>query len=176
MQIRTATQADHPNVMVFYDAMNAEIGRQAFLHIQYRGGFPPNDMVVSAIDNRELFVGEEDGRIVAAYIMNSEADAAYNTVQWQIVAPKDQVCILHALRVDLAYGRRGFARRLVLHSIETATRRGKKAIRLDCLDENEAPQKMYLSLGFRYIGTVPILYEDIGESRDFRLYELVLSN
>ena len=36
--------------------------------------------------------------------------------------------------------------------------------------------KMYLSLGFRYIGTVPILYEDIGESRDFRLYELVLSN
>ena len=64
----------------------------------------------------------------------------------------------------------------ILHSIETATRRGKKAIRLDCLDENEAPQKMYLSLGFRYIGTVPILYEDIGESRDFRLYELVLSN
>ena len=95
MQIRTATQADYPNVMAFYDAMNAEIGRQAFLHIQYRGGFPPNDMVVSAIDNRELFVGEEDGRIVAAYIMNSEADAAYNTVQWQIVAPKDQVCILH---------------------------------------------------------------------------------
>lgn len=28
MQIRTATQADHPNVMVFYDAMNAEIGRR----------------------------------------------------------------------------------------------------------------------------------------------------
>ena len=89
---------------------------------------------------------------------------------------EDQVCILHALRVDPAYRHRGFARRLVLHSIETATRRGKKAIRLDCLDENEAPQKMYLSLGFRYIGTVPILYEDIGESRDFRLYELVLSN
>ena len=66
MQIRTATQADYPNVMAFYDAMNAEIGRQAFLHIQYRGGFPPNDMIVSAIDNKELFVGEEDGRIVAA--------------------------------------------------------------------------------------------------------------
>ncbi len=176
MQIRTATQADYTNVMAFYDAMNAEIGRQAFLRIQYRGGFPPDDMVVSAIDNRELFVGEEDGRIVAAYIMNSEADAVYNTVQWQIVAPKDQVCILHALRVDPAYGRRGFARRLVLHSIETATQRGKKAIRLDCLDENEAPQRMYLSLGFRYIDTVPILYEDIGEPRDFRLYELVLSN
>ncbi len=83
MQIRTATQADHPNVMVFYDAMNAEIGRQAFLHIQYRGGFPPNDMIVSAIDNKELFVGEEDGRIVAACIMNSEANASYKAVQWR---------------------------------------------------------------------------------------------
>ena len=92
MQIRTATQADHPNVMVFYDAMNAEIGRQAFLHIQYRGGFPPNDMIVSAIDNKELFVGEEDGRIVAACIMNSKANASYKAVQWRSDAPEDQVC------------------------------------------------------------------------------------
>ena len=51
---------------------------------------------------------------------------------------------------------------------------GQKAIRLDCIEGNEIPQKMYRSFGFQYRDTVEITYADIGVPRKFLVYERVL--
>lgn len=56
-----------------------------------------------------MVVGQEDGRIMAAYLMNHEADPAYERAHWQAQAEREEVAVLHALRVDPAYGGRGFA-------------------------------------------------------------------
>ena len=45
------------------------------------------------------FVGIEDSRIAAAYIMSHEHDLAYDTVDWQTELPDSEVVTLHALRV-----------------------------------------------------------------------------
>ena len=82
--------------------------------------------------------------------------------------------ILHALRVLPEYGGRGYSKQLVRHAIQTAAERGQKAIRLDCIEGNDIPQKMYQSFGFRYVDTVSITYEDIGVPREFLVYELEL--
>ena len=63
---------------------------------------------------------------------------------------------------------------MVEHAIKTAKQRGILSIRLDCIEGNDVPQKMYMSYGFQYIDTVDITYEDIGVPRKFLLYELVL--
>ncbi len=95
-------------------------------------------------------------------------------VHWQINAAKNEVVIMHALRVLPDYGGRGYSKQLVEHAIQTARSRGWKAIRLDCLKGNDIPVKMYQSYGFKYVDTVDITYVDIGIPMPFHLYELVL--
>ena len=82
--------------------------------------------------------------------------------------------VLHGLRVLPEYGGRGYSKQLVQHAIDTARARKLKSIRLDCIEGNDVPQKMYMSFGFTYIATVEITYVDIGTPREFLLYELVL--
>ena len=95
-------------------------------------------------------------------------------VHWQINAAKNEVVIMHALRVLPDYGGRGYSKQLVEHAIQTARSRGWKAIRLDCLKGNDIPVKMYQSYGFKYVDIVDITYVDIGIPMPFHLYELVL--
>lgn len=73
-----------------------------------------------------------------------------------------------------AVGVPSYSKQLVQHAIDTARARKLKSIRLDCIEGNDVPQKMYMSFGFTYIDTVEITYVDIGTPREFLLYELVL--
>ncbi|MBQ8662627.1 MAG: GNAT family N-acetyltransferase [Eubacterium sp.] len=174
MTIREAKISDIEDLMFFYDKMCEYLGQKAFLPNGNKGGFPPRKMVETAIAEHNQFVGIKDDHIIAAYIMNHEWDAAYDTVTWQIDAKKEAVVTLHALRVLPEHSGFGYARQLVEHAIETAKQRGILSIRLDCIEGNDVPQKMYMSYGFRYIDTVEITYEDIGVPRKFLVYELVL--
>ena len=63
-------------------------------------------MIKDAIKERNQFIGIEDGRIVAAYIMNHDRDEAYHAVKWIIDANDNETVVLHALRVLPEYGGR----------------------------------------------------------------------
>lgn len=174
MEILNADEKDFDELMKFFDYMCTVLGSKDFMPKGNRGGFPSEKMVMEAINENSLFKGVEDGEIIAAYILNHSFDDAYRTVKWGVEAGNDEVLVMHALRVHPDFGGRGISKRLVEHAIKTAEERKMKAIRLDVLEGNTVPEKMYLSYGFKYIGTVPITYEDIGEARNFRLFEYLL--
>lgn len=138
-----------------------------------KGGFPSDEMIKDAIKERNQFIGIEDGRIVAAYIMNHDRDEAYHAVKWLIDANDNETVVIHALRVLPEYGGRGYSKQLVQHAIDTARERNIKSIRLDCIEGNDIPHKMY-TFGFKYVDKVEITYVDIGVPREFLLYEFVL--
>lgn len=171
MQIRKATQADLPALMTFYQEMEQELGKQPFLPQGNRGGFPTRTMVEAAIAAGWQALGEEEGQIAGSYFLDHHGDPAYAFAPWKVEAKPEEVMVLHALRVLPAYGGRGYARALVSHAIETARSLGQKAIRLDCLEGNHVPMKMYLSCGFSHVGTAEITYADIGVPRIFHLFE-----
>ena len=150
------------------------LGEKDFLPEGDKGGFPSDEMVKNAIAEKDQFIGIEDGQIVAAYIMNHDCDEAYHTVRWLTDAEDKEMVVLHALRVLPEYGGRGYSKQLVQHAIDTARERGLKSIRLDCIEGNDVPQKMYMSFGFVYVDTVEITYVDIGIPRKFLLYEFAL--
>lgn len=174
LDIQEAKNEDLQEILSFYNMMCEELGKKDFLPEGNKGGFPPLDMVVSAIKNRELYIGKEYGIIMAAYIMNNDGNPVYDTVKWQSDVPKEQASVLHALRVHPSFGGKGYASQLVEHSIETAKQKGQKAIRLDCIEGNFVSHKMYRNHGFQYIDTVEICYADIGVPRKFLLFERVL--
>ncbi|MGI6203497.1 MAG: GNAT family N-acetyltransferase [Eubacteriales bacterium] len=174
MIIREGRMDELGEIAAFYDEMCRVLDSSPFLPHGNKGGYPPIAMIVRAIERKELFVGEEDGCIMAAYILSHECESAYDKVKWQIDADKTEVSILHALRVSPEYSGRGYARKLVEHAIETAKRNKQKAMRLDCVEGNIVPQKIYMSFGFKYIDTVGIFYDDIGVEINCRLFELLL--
>lgn len=174
MIIREARIEELDKVMTFYEMMCRELAAKDFLPKGNKGGFPSLEIVTEAIKNSCLYVGEENGEIAAAYIMNNECDPAYDAVPWRVEADKKHAAILHALRVAPKYGGRGYAGRLVEHAAETARSKGREAIRLDCLVENTIAHKLYLSHGFQIVGETEMYYEDIGERRKFLMFERLL--
>ena len=174
MIIREAITTDQDDLFRFYDEMCKVLDGKEFLPDGDKGGFPSREMVKNAILQHYQFIGIEDNHIVSAYIMSHECDIAYDAGNWYIQAQRNEISVLHALRVHPDYGGRGYAKELIAHAIVTAKDRGQKAIRLDVLVGNDVPKQMYLSYGFQYAGTVPITYEDIGTEMDFDLLELVL--
>ena len=95
----------------------------------------------------------------------------YADAPWQI--DSDEVIILHVLAVHPDYRGKGLARRLVENVIEQERKAGKKALRLDVIENNTTAEKLYQKLGFRYIQTKTLYYDVVGEMT-FKLYELVL--
>ena len=64
-------------------------------------------------------------------------------------------------------------KRKVENVIEQERKVGKKALRLDVIENNTTAEKLYQKLGFRYIQTKTLYYDVVGEMT-FKLYELVL--
>ena len=174
MEIKQAEMCDFEPIMAFYKVMCNVLGDKDFLPNGNKGGFPSQDMVKDAINSGFQFIGVENNKIIAAYIMNHNCDRAYHTVQWHIDAAENEIVILHALRVLPDYSGRGYSKQLVEHAIRTAKKQGQKAIRLDCIVGNDIPVKVYTSFGFEYVDTVSITYADIGSPMQFKLYELLL--
>lgn len=171
LQIRTAQSTDFDALMVFYDAMCEVLGKREFLPEGNRGGFPSRAMVRAAIDAHQQLIGTVGGEIAAACILSHDCDSAYGAVMWPSGASEEEALVLHALRVLPAYSRRGFSRQMVEYAMETARKKGARALRLDVLEGNTVPERMYRGYGFVYVDTVQITYEDIGFPMPFRLFE-----
>ncbi len=171
MIVQAALQEQLREIMDFYDFMCREIGKASYLPQGNKGGFPSLEMVSDAIEHGELYIGLEDGMIMAAYIMNHGADPVYDQAPWQVEAPAEKVSVLHALRVHPRYSGRGYATQLVGHAIETAREKEQTVLRLDCMEENLAAQKIYGSHGFQYIHTAEIFYQDIGVPKRCMMFE-----
>ena len=82
MIIRYAEEKNFIELRQFYDGMCKVLSGKDFLPEGDKGGFPPDEMIKDAIKERNQFIGIEDGRIVAAYIMNHDRDEAYHAVKW----------------------------------------------------------------------------------------------
>ena len=89
-------------------------------------------------------------------------------------ALRSEFMVIHMLGVHNDFAGRGVAKEMVRFAIETAKAAGMKAIRLDVLEGNVPAERLYASLGFIYVDTIKLFYEDTGRV-DFKLFELDLS-
>ena len=80
---------------------------------------------------------------------------------------------IHALGVHPHYAGHGYAKELVGFAIKYAKENKQKSIRLDVLKGNVPAEKLYSRMGFKYLCTLPMYYEDTGLT-DYEIYELSL--
>ena len=72
MKIVQATNDNLTELMSFYSVMCDVLGEKSFLPNGDKGGFPSQAMVEESIKGRCQFIGIEDNKIVAAYILNHD--------------------------------------------------------------------------------------------------------
>ena len=132
---------------------------------------PSDEMIQNSIEREELYVLADGDEIAACVIANDEEPEGYADAPWQI--DSDEVIVLHVLAVHPNHRGKGLARKLVENVIEQERKAGKKALRLDVIENNTTAEKLYQKLGFRYIQTKTLYYDVVGKMT-FKLYELVL--
>ena len=106
-------------------------------------------------------------------VVNQEANAGYDSASWPFPLEKDEYLVIHMLGVHPNFARQGLGSQLVEHAVSLARQSGMQAVRLDVLAGNLPAERLYTSLGFQYVQTLSMFYEDTGWT-DYGLYEYLL--
>jgi len=168
--IRAARIAEFNEVRNFYDSVIDKMQDSEFKPGWEKGIYPTEKFLSDAINNQGLFVGTLNGKLVSAMVINHENAEGYEKAKWNIVATKEEVAIIHALGILPTYQGQGIAKQMVKEAILIAGANCEKAIRLDVLSSNIPAQKLYANMGFQYIDSLKLFYEDTGLT-DYLLYE-----
>jgi len=171
--VKQAKPAQYDDVEKFYCALIDSMADSEFRPEWEMGVYPTERLLKDAIKEQALFLAYLGNDLAGVMILNHDHEPEYENVKWQTNAKKDEVLVIHLLGVSPAYQGKGVAKQMVSSVIEMCVEDHIKAIRLDVLRKNILAAKLYLSIGFQYIDSVKIYYEDTGLA-DFQLYEYII--
>lgn len=173
MIIRPAKLQELDAICGFYDQMIDEMRHAAYAPGWKKDVYPSRDYLWDAVSGGALYVGTVEERVVAAMIINHACNESYRSVLWPTEAGPEEVTVIHTLGVLPSCAGKGYAKQLVRKALELAAEEKQKAVRLDVLKGNLPAEKLYAGLGFQYVDTIQMFYEDTGWT-DFLLYEYPL--
>ena len=159
--IRKAKASDLDAVTEIYrkihDAEEAGITTTGWL----RGIYPTAETAKAALAREDMYVQEEDGRILGSGIINQIQVDAYEGAPWKNPVPDDQVCVLHTLVISPAEWGKGRAGEFLRFYEACAKSLGCMELRIDTNARNTAARKMYAKRGYEEIAIVPTDFNGI---------------
>ncbi len=106
-------------------------------------------------------------------IVNHSYNDGYKQVNWSVEAEDGELLVIHALGVQPNYAGQGIAKEMVQKVIEMGIKQKLKTIRLDVLEGNIPAEKAYTKIGFQYVTTLKMFYEDTGWT-NYKAYEYII--
>ncbi len=173
LNILNAEITEFEKIRAFYFELIDEMQCCEYKTAWKKGIYPSDKMLIAALENKELFIGILNNKIVAAMIINHSFNEEYNQVNWSVSADKYEVMVIHALGVMPSYSGNGYAKQLVAHALNYARQNKQKAVRLDVLTGNLPAEKLYTKAGFQFVEEMQMYYEDTGWTQ-FELYEYAI--
>lgn len=152
--LRPATLADIPAILGL-------IGRavplmQASGNWQWTVDYPNEDVFRQDVAQDHLWVAELDGRVAAvAALTHNHQDAEYAQADWDAAEP---ALVTHRLAVDPAAQGHGLAVALLEQAEVLARQQGLRVLRVDTNSENQATQRLFPKLGYRYAGEITLAF------------------
>ena len=108
MIFRKASAADVSAVEEIYNDIHTEEEKGKLTIGWIRGIYPTRATAEGALERGELFVLEDNGRVVGAGIINQDQSEAYAQGRWVHELPPEQVCVLHTMVVSPAASKKGY--------------------------------------------------------------------
>ena len=161
IKLRKAVYADVDGVEAIYNKVltleelgRVSIGWQCCV-------YPTRETARMAMRRDDLFVCEENGRLLATAIINHMQMDSYSDVEWKVKAEGDEVMVLHTLVVDPDASGRGIGSKFVEYYEQYAKSEGCKDLRMDTQAKNHAARRLYHDLGYEEIGTTQCEFNGI---------------
>lgn len=161
MKIRKALTEDIIKVSAIYNEIHTAEEKGLLTTGWVRGIYPTYDTAKKAYEDDELFVMEEDGKIVAAARFNKIQDEMYKDGKWKYDAGCDEVMVMHTLVVSPSCARNGYGRAFEAFYEEYALKNNCPYLRIDTNERNKTARKMYAALGYREAGIVSCEFNGI---------------
>ena len=128
-----------------------------------RGVYPTRATADAALTQGDLFVLEDEGRVVAAMRVNHEQVPEYKYCSWEHPAVDEQIMVAHTLVVDPAAKGKGYGRQMVAFYEQYAREHRCPCLRMDTNAINTRARALYKSLGYKEIGITPCVFNGIGQ-------------
>ncbi len=173
LQIRTACTKEFARVQNFYYELIDAMQEAPYSPGWKKDIYPTREYLADAIALDTLYIGEEEEKIAACMIVNHAYNPKYNDVSWQVDAADTELLIIHTLGVLPAFSGRGIAKKMVEKALDIARAQGKRAVRLDVLKGNLPAERLYTGMGFTYLETLQMYYEDTGWT-DYQAFEYLI--
>lgn len=161
MNIRKAEKADIDAVTEIYDHIHDEEEAGRMTIGWRRGVYPVRETAETAVSLGDLFVLEDDGKILATGRINQHQLPEYADVDWLYKAADSEIWVLHTLAVEPSANGRGYARAFLDFYEKYALERGCHTLRIDTNERNSAARAMYAKHGWREAGIVPCTFNGL---------------
>ena len=159
--IRKATLDDLDAISAIYDAIHDREEAGLAVIGWNRAIYPTRASGESAILAGEMYVLEEEGRVLAAAKINQKQEESYAQGTWTHEAADSEVLVLHTLVVHPEAAGRGIGTRFVAFYEECAARMACPYLRMDTNARNAAARALYKKLGYIEVSIVPCVFNGI---------------
>lgn len=158
---RKANYADLDAVAAIYSRIHTEeeAGRTTIGWI--RDIYPERATAEAALGRNDLYIEEQDGKIVGTAIINGLQVPEYAQAPWQYNVPEEKVCVLHTLVIDPLCKGHGLGKAFVAFYEQTALAWGRPYLRIDTNARNAAARALYKRLGYRETAILPCTFNGI---------------
>ena len=161
MKIRKAKTADLDQIERIYDHIHDFEESGVITTGWIRGVYPIRETAEKALERDDLFVGEDNSRIVATAIINRIQVPEYYDVKWKYEAADEEVMVLHTLIVDPFVSGKGYGKEFVAFYEDYALKNRCHELRIDTNEKNVIARKMYARLGYKEIDIIPCVFNGI---------------
>ena len=173
IQIKVAKAKDYINIKELYYEVTDALAHSKYSPGWIRDIYPTQEFIQDVIAKGEMYLCMKDEILVGCMVVNHDCNDGYHEIQWKTNADPEEILVIHALCVHPDFAGQGIAKEMVREVIRMAKANGIKSIRLDVLEGNLPAEKAYKSVGFQYLNTVKMFYEDTGWT-GYELYEFVV--
>ena len=125
-------------------------------NFQWEDSYPNEAVFRQDIARQHLWLAELDGQLAGiAALTHNDQDAEYAQANWDVTEP---ALVTHRVAVDPAAQGRGVAVALLQKAEELARQQGLRVLRVDTNSENQATQRLFPKLGYRFAGEITLAF------------------
>jgi len=148
--IRKATPKDLPEIKRLTEACAKTLQAQNIF--QWNKNYPSREKLAKDIQKKELYLWEEDRKIVSIIVLTSNMSDVYKDIEW--LSDNENNLYVHRLATHPDYWGKSYARKMMYFAEETAKKNNYSSIRLDTFSQNKRNQRFYEARNYKRIGDV----------------------
>jgi ribosomal protein S18 acetylase RimI-like enzyme len=165
--MRLAKILEIPDILKITNACALKMSENG-IH-QWNEYYPSKIAFENDIRRNELYVLEENSKIIGTIVISSVMDDEYCTIEW--LTENDNNCYIHRLSVHPVFQGKGYAQRMMDFAENYASKQNYSSIRLDTFSQNRRNQKFYETRGYQKLGNIFFPKQSV---HPFYCYELML--